>query len=87
MDEYTKVLTSLGKKLGTEEKKDGYVSFQIPDEKMDEYREEKAKLDATECELASANVLPVSSYEKVPLTPIELGVLVDSKFVVAPPEI
>jgi hypothetical protein len=81
---YTKLLGEIGRKYGeVSPAPSGFVAFNVRIECLAEYEGEKAKLDALECEgLASLKPLPLSTYEKVPLTPRDLACL--EKFIVPP---
>jgi hypothetical protein len=81
--EYGRVLSELGRKYGEPSTEGGSAVFRIRPERKAEFDAEKASLDAEERELP-VNPLPVSAYERVPLTPRELACL--EKFVVPPPE-
>lgn len=81
--EYGRVLSELGKKYGTPEVVDGMAVFRVSPEHQAEFDSEKAALDSEERELL-VSPLPVSAYERVPLTPRELACL--EKFVVPPAE-
>jgi len=81
--EYGRVLSALGKKYGEPSTVGESPVFRIRTESQAQFDAEKASLDAEERELL-VNLLPVSAYEKVPLTPRELACL--EKFVVAPSE-
>lgn len=81
--EYGRVLSELGRKYGEPSTVGNSVVFLIGPERQAEFDAEKASLDAEERELL-VNLLPVSAYERVPLTPRELACL--EKFVVPPPE-
>ena len=81
--EYGRVLSELGRKYGEPSTVGDSAVFRIGPERQAEFDAEKASLDAEERELL-VNLLPVSAYERVPLTPRELACL--EKFVVPPPE-
>lgn len=81
--EYGRVLSELGRKYGEPDTSGGVAVFRVSPERQVEFDAEKAALDSTECELL-VNLLPVSAYEKVALTPRELASL--EKFVVPPTE-
>lgn len=81
--EYVRVLSELGRKYGEPSTVGGTAVFRVSPGRQAEFDAEKASLDAEERELL-VNPLPVSAYEKVPLTPRELACL--EKFVVPPPE-
>jgi hypothetical protein len=81
---YVRLLGVIGKKYGELARApSGFVAFNVRPECLGEYEVEKSKLDALECEgLATLKPLPLSAYEKVPLTPRDLAYL--EKFVVPP---
>jgi hypothetical protein len=83
---YGRLVGEIGGKYGEVARApSGFVAFSVRPECVGDYEREKAALDAMECEgLASLKPLPVSAYEKVPLTPRDLACL--EKFVV-PPEL
>ena len=84
LETYGKLVAEIGRKYGeATPAPSGFVSFKLRPECLGDYQVEKAALDALECEgLASLKPLPVSTYEKVPLTPRNLACL--EKFVVSP---
>jgi hypothetical protein len=81
---YGKLLSEIGGRYGEVlPAANGFVAFSVRPECWGDYQDEKAKLDAMECEgLASRKPLPVSAYEKIPLTPRDLACL--EPFVVPP---
>jgi len=81
---YLRLLAEIGRKYGeAAPAPSGFVSFSVRPECRDAYDGEKSRLDALECEgLASLKPLPVTTYEKIPLTPRDLACL--EKFVVLP---
>jgi hypothetical protein len=81
---YGKLVGEVGLRYGEAVKApSGFVAFNVRPECARDYEEEKAKLDALECEgLASLKPLPVATYEKIPLTPRDLACL--EKFIVPP---
>lgn len=81
LKEYGRVMGELGRKYGKSETVGALEVFRVDPGHQAEFDREKASLDAEERELA-VNPLPVSAYERVPLTPRELSYL--EKFVVVP---
>ncbi len=81
---YSRLLGEIGRRYGeVTAAPEGFVSFVVRPECRNAYDEEKAKLDAMECEgLQSLKPLPVSAYERVSLTPRDLACL--EKFIVPP---
>jgi hypothetical protein len=81
---YGKLVCEIGVRYGEAVKApSGFVAFNVRPDCLKDYEVEKSKLDALECEgLASLKPLPVSTYEKIPLTPRDLARL--EKFVVPP---
>jgi hypothetical protein len=81
---YGKLVGEIGSRYGEIVKApSGFVAFNVRPECKDAYDVEKNQLDVLECEaLASLKLLPVSAYEKIPLTPRDLSLL--EKFVVFP---
>jgi hypothetical protein len=81
---YGKLLSEIGGRYGEVlPAANGFVAFNVRSECREAYQVEKSKLDAMECEgLVSLKPLPVSAYEKIPLTPRDLACL--EKFVVPP---
>jgi hypothetical protein len=80
--EYGKMLEALGKKYGEPINVQGFATYKITPENMEAFNLEKAKIDADVVELSSLSPLPLSTYERIPLTPGELDLL--DKFVVKP---
>ena len=81
---YGKALVDLGQKYGEKTVINGNDSYQILPEHDTEFKAEKKKLDDDPCEVQS-NPLPVSSYEKVALTALDLSLL--ALFIVEPADI
>ena len=81
---YVRLVGEIGRKYGeSRTAPQGFTSFTVRPECRADYEREQADLDEMECEgLAALSPLPLSSYEKIPLTPRELIVL--EKFVVLP---
>jgi hypothetical protein len=67
--EYSKAMATIAQKYG--ESQQGGAFFTIKPEKQAEFAAEKEKLDAETRELL-INPLPVSAYEKIPLTAFDL---------------
>ncbi len=84
LDDYGKMIAELGDRFG--EPVPGQPGhFRILPDHLNEYFAEKAKIDATEVlNMPALTPLPVSAYERVPLTPNDLLTLM--KFIVMPPE-
>ena len=80
---YGRVMSALGKKYGEPSTVGGLSVFRIIPERQAEFDAEKSSFESEERDLL-VNPLPVSAYERVPLTPRELASL--EKFVVLPPE-
>ena len=82
LTDYGKMIAELGTRFGEPVPgQPGY--FRIRPEQASEYVAEKAKVDATEViNMPSLTLLPVSAYDKVPLSPSDLVSL--EKFIVPP---
>jgi hypothetical protein len=81
---YGKMMGEIGAKYGeATPAPNGFVAFNVRAECQADYEAEKSKIDGMECDaLAILKPLPVSTYEKIPLTPRELACL--EKFIVPP---
>jgi hypothetical protein len=79
--EYSKAVATLGEKYGKPMQGGSY--FAIDPEKEDLFKAEKAQLDAEEYTI-TMTPLPVSAYEKIPLTVLDLLAL--EPFIVALPD-
>ena len=80
--EYAQAVATLGQKCGKPTQGGKY--FVIDLEKEDEFKAEKAKIDA-ETRTIFLMPLPVSAYEKIPLTALDLMAL--EPFIVLPEEV